>query len=79
MDSLIRIEGKAAEALVNKIGEAITGFAKPWQIRRVTKAQAEAFLIKKQTELEAMGMEHTYKKRFIAEELILQRHFSSRI
>jgi len=68
MDSVIRIEGKAAEALINKIGDAVTGLAKPWQTLRIAKADAKALLIKKQAELEAKGLDYIYA-RSIAEEI----------
>lgn len=80
MGSLVHIEGRAAEALVNKIGEAVTGITKPWQIRRVARAEAEktienakaeakAVIIKQQAELVAKGMDSVYAQRFIAEEI----------
>ena len=40
--SLLGDLGKPAEALINRISDAIGGIAKPWQIKRVAKAEAEA-------------------------------------
>ncbi|SHN59167.1 hypothetical protein [Erythrobacter sanguineus] len=40
--SLLGDLGKPAEALINRISDAIGGIAKPWQIKRIAKAEAEA-------------------------------------
>jgi len=37
---------KPATVLIEKISDAVGGIAKPWQIRRVAKAEAEADKIK---------------------------------
>ena len=71
MDSLVKVDtdlGKLGEALLNKIGEGVTGIAKPWQTRRVARAEADAILIKQKAELKAKGMEDAYAARLMAEE-----------
>jgi len=43
---------KPANTLVEKISEGIGGFCKPWQIRRVAKAEADVNLIKALSKIE---------------------------
>lgn len=42
MDSLIKIEGKPIEKLIDVVSNAVGGLLKPWQTIRVAKAQAKS-------------------------------------
>ncbi len=42
MDSLIKIEGKPIEKLIDVVSNAVGGLLKPWQTVRVAKAQAKS-------------------------------------
>ncbi len=43
---------QVARSLIEKISEAITGFAKPWQTRRVARAEADAKIILAKADVE---------------------------
>jgi len=58
---------KPATVLIEKISDAVGGIAKPWQIGRVAKAEAEAEIIRaeasiKITELERRGLERLVRE-----------------
>ena len=74
--SLINIGelAKPAEALVNKISDAVGGLLAPWQIKRVAKAEAEAAIIKAQGEIEVTDLQRRAMHRFIAEEASRQKN-----
>ncbi len=42
---------KPADTLIKKVSNAVGGFFAPYQIKRVAKAEAEAALIKAQSEI----------------------------
>ena len=44
---------KPTDTFINKISEAVTGIAKPWQIERVAKAEGKAEIIKAKAEAES--------------------------
>ena len=44
---------KPATVLIEKISDAIGGYFKPYQIKRVAKAEAEAEIIKIEAQIEA--------------------------
>ena len=46
VDSLVKIEGKPIEKLLDVVGNALGALCAPWQIKRVAKAEAEADRIK---------------------------------
>lgn len=67
--SLIRVDlTKAATVLIEKISDAIGGYFKPFQIRRVAKAEAEAEIIRTEAQIECEQLQRRALARFIAEE-----------
>lgn len=67
--SLIKIDlTKAAEVLIEKISAAIGGYFKPFQIRRLAKAEAEAEIIRTEAQIECEDLHRRALARFIAEE-----------
>jgi hypothetical protein len=59
---------KPATVLIGKISDAIGGYFKPYQIKRVAKAEAEAEIIKAQAEIEVTDLQRRALVRFVAEE-----------
>lgn len=68
---------KPATVLIEKVSDAIGGGLKPWQIKRVAKAQAEAEKIKALAKVEISEIEQRGLARFIAEEGIKQVNMES--
>ena len=69
-NSLIKFEdlSKPATVLIEKISAAIEGYYKPYQIRRLAKAEAEADKITAEAEIEITDLQKRAFSRFIAEE-----------
>lgn len=59
---------KPATVLVEKISDALGGYFKPYQIKRVAKAEAEAEIIKAQAQIEVTELQRRTLERFVAEE-----------
>jgi hypothetical protein len=59
---------KPATVLIEKISDAIGGYFKPHQIKRVAKAEAEAEIIKAQAQIEISDLQRRALVRFVAEE-----------
>jgi hypothetical protein len=59
---------KPATVLIEKISAAIGGYAKPFQIRRVAHAEADAAKITAAAEIEVTELHQRAMRRFIAEE-----------
>lgn len=59
---------KPAAVLIEKISDAIGGYFKPYQVKRVAKAEAEAEIIKAQAQIEVTDLQRRALVRFIAEE-----------
>ena len=59
---------KSVDTFVRKISEAVGGLAAPWQIKRVAKAEAEAEIIKAQTDIEITDLHRRAVHRWIEEE-----------
>lgn len=68
--SIIRIDdlSKPATVLIEKISNAIGGYFKPYQIRRVAKAEAEAEKIRAQAQIKITKLHRRALARFVAEE-----------
>jgi hypothetical protein len=66
--SLIKVDSEAAKALIEKIAEGIGGHFKPFQIKRVAKAEAEAEIIRAKAQIEIDELQRRAAARFIAEE-----------
>ncbi|HEX9896238.1 MAG TPA: DUF2806 domain-containing protein [Dehalococcoidales bacterium] len=78
--SLIKIDGewaKPATVLIEKIAEAVGGLSKPYQIKRVAKAKAEAELIEAQAERKITALRRRALTRFITEEAKKQENIES--
>jgi hypothetical protein len=59
---------KPATTLIEKISDAVGGIAKPWQIKRTAKAEAEADLIRTRTKIEVTELEYRALERLVNEE-----------
>lgn len=59
---------KPATVLIEKISDAVGGIAKPWQIKRVARAEAEADLIRAKTKIEITELEQRALVRMVSEE-----------
>jgi hypothetical protein len=68
---------KPANTLIEKISEAIGGVFKPWQIRRVAEAEADAEQIKVLSKVETSQLEQRALERFIYEEAKKQNNIES--
>ena len=68
---------KPATILVERISDAISGVAKPWQIKRVAEAEAEAQRIHTESEIELADLRLRTGHRFIAEQTRLQLNIES--
>lgn len=59
---------KPANTLIEKVSSAIGGIFEPWQIKRVAKAEAEASLIKAESEIKITDLHLRAMHRFVEEE-----------
>ncbi|WP_415518505.1 MAG: DUF2806 domain-containing protein [Desulfovibrio aminophilus] len=69
--------GKPADTLIRKISSAIGGLCRPWQIKRIAQAEADAKLILEQSNIEAAEMQLRAMRRFVGEESNKQRNIES--
>lgn len=78
--SLIKVNGKLSEpatVLIQKIYDAVGGYFKPYQIRRVVKAEAEAEIIKAKTRIRVNALQQRALTRFVSEEAKKQDNIES--
>ena len=59
---------KPATVLIEKVSEALGGYFKPQQIKRVAKAEAEAEIIRAQAQIEVTDLQRRALGRFVVEE-----------
>ncbi|MDE2799396.1 MAG: DUF2806 domain-containing protein [Gemmatimonadota bacterium] len=59
---------KPANTLIKKIAKGVGGFFKPFQIKRVAKAEAAAAMIKTQSDIQITDLHHRAVHRWIEEE-----------
>jgi uncharacterized protein DUF2806 len=59
---------KPATVLIEKVSGALGGYFKPYQIKRVAKAEAEVEIIKAQAQIEVTDLQRRALGRFVAEE-----------
>jgi hypothetical protein len=59
---------KPATVLIEKISEAVGGYFRPYQIKRVAKAEADADIIKAEAQIEITDLQRRALNRFVAEE-----------
>lgn len=78
-NSIINLDelSKPANTLVEKISDAIGGVFKPYQIRRIARAEAEAEKIKVLSRIETTKLEQRALKRFMYEEAKKQFNIES--
>lgn len=78
-NSLINIGelSKPAVVLIEKISDAIGGCFKPYQIRRIAQAEAEAEKIKEITKIEITELQKRALSRFILEEAKKQNNIEN--
>ncbi len=60
--------GKPADTLVKKVSKAVGGVFAPYQIKRIANAEAEAAIIKAQSDLDIADLQRRAMHRFIEEE-----------
>ena len=65
---------KPADTLIKKVSKAVGGIFAPYQIKRVAKAEAEAALIKAQTEIQITDLHLRAMRRFVEEEAKHQKN-----
>ena len=78
--ALIKIDGKITEpatVLINKISDAVGGLYKPYQIRRVSKAEADADIIREQAHIEINDLQRRAFNRLVSEEAKRQDNIES--
>lgn len=68
---------KPATVLIEKIADAIGGISRPWQIRRLAQAEAEADKIRAVSQIEITEIQHRAISRFFAEEAKKQNNMES--
>lgn len=68
---------KPATVLIEKISDAVGGIFRPWQITRVAAAEAEANLVKAQSQLQILGLEERALRRLVKEEARKQDNIES--
>ena len=59
---------KPATVLIERVSDAVGGIAKPWQIKRVAKAETKADMIRAQARVEISEMEERALIRMVREE-----------
>ena len=65
---------KPADTLIKKVSNAVGGLFAPYQIKRVARAEAEAALIKAQSEIEITDLHRRAGRRWIEEEAQRQKN-----
>jgi uncharacterized protein DUF2806 len=68
---------KPANTLIDKISDAIGGIAKPWQIKRVAEAEAEALRIREVAQIEVTKLQQRAMRRFLMEEAKKQNNIEA--
>jgi hypothetical protein len=68
---------KPATVLVEKIADAVGGMFRPYQIKRIARAEAEADIIRAQGQIEVTDLQRRAMRRFVAEEAKKQGNMES--
>ena len=68
---------KPADTLIKKVSSAVGGIFEPWQIKRITKADAKASLIKARAEIEVTDLHRRAMHRFVEEEANRQENMET--
>ena len=69
--------GKPATLLIEKISNAVGGYFRPYQIKRVAKAEAEAEIVRVEAQVEVTDLQRRAVTRFIAEEAKKQENIET--
>lgn len=65
---------KPANTLIKKVSDAVGGLFAPYQVKRMAKAEAEAAMIKEQSEVEITDLHRRAVRRWIEEEAQRQKN-----
>ena len=78
-NSLINLGNLAepAKVLIEKVSDAVGGAFKPYQIKRVAKAEAEAEIIKANAKIEISELQIRALNRFFVEEAVKQENIEN--
>ena len=78
-NSLVNLGNLAepAKVLIEKVSDAVGGVFKPYQIKRVAKAEAEAEIIKANAQIEISELQQRALNRFLLEEATKQENIES--
>lgn len=78
-NSLVNLGNLAepAKVLIEKVSDAVGGVFKPYQIKRVAKAEAEAEIIKANTQIEISELQKRALNRVLVEEAAKQENIES--
>ena len=68
---------KPANTLINKVSDAIGGWFKPYQLKRMAKAEAEAEIIKTESQIQVTDIKQRALYRFMSEESRKQENIES--
>ncbi|MBN2581979.1 MAG: DUF2806 domain-containing protein [Planctomycetes bacterium] len=68
---------KPATALVKRISDAVGGLCRPWQIKRVAEAEAQAAVIRAQSDIEVTDLQRRALERFLEEEARKQENMEA--
>jgi hypothetical protein len=78
-NSIVNLGGLAepAKVLIEKVSEAVGGVFKPYQIKRVAKAEAQAEILRAHAQIEVSELQQRALKRFLLEEATKQENIES--
>lgn len=68
---------KPADTLIKKVSKAVGGIFAPYQIKRIAKAEAEAAIIRAQSEIEITDLHRRAMHRFVEEEATRQQNIET--
>jgi hypothetical protein len=68
---------KPATVLIQKVSAALGGLSRPWQIRRVANAEADAAIIEAKAQIKVSDLERRAVERFVKEEAKRQENIES--
>jgi hypothetical protein len=68
---------KPATTLIEKISDAFGGAFKPWQLKRIARAEAEADIIRAHAEVQVSEIKHRAMHRFLNEETKKQENIEA--
>lgn len=69
--------GKPVNTLIERVSDAVGGLTRPWQIRRVAGAEAEAAVIRAESEIRITELHKEAFLRFLDEEVVKQTNMES--